>query len=98
MSELIDWLVSSDLRQWQSVTTHLTERRRQHRDRIVGDLDLGEFDVERTRLIDSVGREAQRAVDTYDRAREAADLAEKSRTAVAAAAAVSAGALGLARW
>ena len=95
VSELIDWLVSSDLRQWQSVTTHLAERRRQHRDRIVGDLDLGEFDVERTRLIDSVGREAQRAVDTYDRAREAADLAEKSRTAVAAAAAVSAGALGL---
>jgi small GTP-binding protein len=95
VSELIDWLVASDLRQWQSVTNHLAERRRQYRDRIVGDADLGGFDVERTRLIDSVGREAQRVVDTYDRRREAEDLAEKSRTAVAAAAAVGASALGL---
>jgi small GTP-binding protein len=95
VSELIDWLVSADLRQWQSVTNHLAERRRQHRDRIVGEADLAGFDLERTRLIESVGREAQKVVDGYDRRREAADLAEKSRNAVAAAAAVGAGALGL---
>ena len=46
-------------------------------------------------LIDSVGREAQRVVDSYDRSREAAALAESARNAVATAAAVGAGALGL---
>jgi len=35
--EIIDWLVDSDLRQWQAVNEHLAERRRQHADRIVGD-------------------------------------------------------------
>ena len=37
VGELVDWLVDMDLRQWQAVTEHLAERRRQHRDRIVGD-------------------------------------------------------------
>ena len=95
VSELIDWMVASDLRQWQRVTSQLAERRRQHRDRIVGDADMAGFDVERGRLLDSVGREAQRVVDSYDRRGEAALLADNARNAVATAAAVGAGALGL---
>ena len=85
-----------DLRQWQAVTAHLAERRRQHRDRIVGD-DAGRFHYDRARLIDSVGREAQRVVDSYDRRREAQELADGARNAVAAAAAISAGARRLRR-
>ena len=46
-------------------------------------------------MIDSVGREAQKVVDSYDRRREAQELADGARNAVAAAAAVGAGALGL---
>lgn len=95
VSELIDWMVSADLRQWQQVNAHLAERRRQYRDRIVGDPELATFHVERARLLDSVGREAQRVVDSFDRQREAAALAEGARNSVAAAAAVGAGALGL---
>ena len=95
VSELIDWMVSAELRQWQQVNDHLAERRRQYRDRIVGDPELATFHVERGRLLDSVGREAQRVVDSFDRQREAASLAEGARNAVAAAAAVGAGALGL---
>ncbi len=95
VAELVDWLVDSDLRQWQDVTKHLAQRRRQYEDRIVGDADSGRFHYDRTRLIDSVGRESQRAIDSYDRRKEAAELAEGARNAVAAAAAVSAGALGL---
>ncbi|MGI8673090.1 MAG: dynamin family protein, partial [Luteitalea sp.] len=87
--------VSADLKQWQQVNSHLAERRRQYRDRIVGDPELATFHVERARLLDSVGREAQRVVDTFDRQREAALLAEGARNSVAAAAAVGAGALGL---
>ncbi|OQY37253.1 MAG: hypothetical protein B6243_01025, partial [Anaerolineaceae bacterium 4572_5.2] len=35
---LIDWLVDANLRQWQSVTEHITDRRQKHKDRIVGDI------------------------------------------------------------
>jgi hypothetical protein len=93
IGELVDWLVEMDLRQWQGVTTHLAERRRQYRERIVGD-DAGRFHYDRTRLIDAVGGDAQRVVDSYDRRREAQELADGARNAVAAAAAVGAGAVG----
>ncbi len=95
VGELVDWLVDADLRQWQAVTAHLAERRRQYRDRIVGDDEQGRFHYDRSRLIDSVGREAQRVVDSYDRRKEASELADGARNAVAAAAAVGASALGL---
>ena len=94
VGELVDWLVAADLRQWQAVTTHLSERRRQYRDRIVGE-DAGQFHYDRTRMIDSAGREAQRVVDSYDQRREAQQIADNARNAVAATAAAGAGALGL---
>jgi methyl-accepting chemotaxis protein len=95
VGELVDWLVDADLTQWQGVTRHLAERRRQYRDRIVGDEEGARFHYDRTRLIDSVGREAQKVVDSYDRRKEANELADNARNAVATAAAVGAGALGL---
>ena len=47
------------------------------------------------RLIDSVGRESQKVIDSFDRRKEARELADGARNAVAAAAAVSAGGVGL---
>jgi small GTP-binding protein len=94
VSELVDWLVEADLRQWQDVTRHLAQRRQQHQGRIVGD-DAGRFHYDRNRLIDAVRREAQQVVDTYDRQKEAQELAEAARNAVATAAAVGAGAISL---
>ena len=95
IAELVDWLVEADLRQWQAVTDHLAERRRQYRDRIIGDEGGGRFHYDRTRLIDAVSRETQKVVDSYDRKKEAQLLADGARNAVAAAAAVGASALGL---
>jgi small GTP-binding protein len=95
VSDLVDWLVDSDLRQWQAVTRHLAARRQQHKGRIVGGDDPGHFHSDRNRLLESVRREAQRVVDTYDRRKEARELADAARNAVATAAAVGAGALGL---
>lgn len=95
VNELIDWLVDADFRQWQAVTEHVGERRRQYKDRIVGDTDIGSFHFDRERLISSVGRQAQRVVETYDKAREAESIAEGARTAVAAAAGVEVVAVGL---
>src|SRR6185312_1618062 len=57
--------------------------------------DVGTFHNDRSRLIDSVGREAQRVVDTYDRHREAAAIADQARVAVATAAAAGGAAVGL---
>jgi hypothetical protein len=95
VDELIDWLVDSDLRQWQAVTDHLAERRRAHQGRIVGDPGVGSFHYDRDRLIDAVGREALRVVETYDKNREAQAIGEAAQTAVATSAALEVGAVGL---
>ena len=95
VTELVDWLVDADLRQWQRVTSHLSERRRKYRERIVGEEGGAQFHYDRTRLIDAVNRESQRVVDSYDRRKEAQELADGARNAVAAAAAVGAGAVTL---
>ena len=95
VSELIDWLVDQDFRQWQAVTSRLAMRHRQHAPGVLGAPEVGTFHNDRSRLIDSVGREAQRVVDTYDRRREAAVIADQARVSVAAAAAAGGTALGL---
>ena len=46
-------------------------------------------------MIDAVGRESQRVVDTYDKQREAEAIAEQARTAVTTAAAAGGAAVGL---
>jgi small GTP-binding protein len=95
VSEIIDWLVDQDFRQWQAVSARLAVRQREHGDRILGSSEIGSFHEDRARLLDSVGREAQRVVDGFDRRREAETIADGARTAVAATAAVGAGAVGL---
>jgi hypothetical protein len=95
VSDIIDWLVDQDYRQWQAVSARLATRHREHGERILGTADIGSFHQDRARLLESVGREAQRVVDTYDRRRESEAIANGARTAVATTAAVGAGALGL---
>jgi small GTP-binding protein len=94
VTEIIDWLVNAELRQWQAVTEHLALRRQQHADRIVGQVGRS-FDFDRTRLLDSVGRAAQRSVETYDREGEANRLADSVQVAVASTALAEVGAIGL---
>jgi small GTP-binding protein len=95
VAELIDWLVEADLRQWQAVMEHLADRRREHRARIVGDTGIGSFQSDRERLIEAVGREAQRVVESYDKAYESETIAVGAQNAVAALAAMEVGAVGL---
>jgi small GTP-binding protein len=94
VQELIDWLVAADLKQWQAVTEHLAKRRAQHADRIVGRAGAA-FDYDRNRLLDSVGRETQRTMESYDKDAESSRLAESVRVAVAGTALVGVGAIGL---
>ena len=80
MREIIDWLVSSELRQWQAMSEH-GARRQQHADRIVGRVGRS-FDYDRTRLLDSVGRTAQRSIESFDREPESSRLADTVKMAV----------------
>ena len=94
VNEMIDWIVEANLRQWQAVNEHLAERRREHEARIVGD-NVGTFQFDRERLIDSVAQEARHVVDTYDEEREALKIAQGAQDAVAASAAIEVSAIGL---
>lgn len=94
VQEVIDWLVAADLRQWQAVTEHLGKSRHRHADRIVGQTGTA-FDYDRNRLLESVAREAQRSVESYDREAEATRLADSVQAAVASTAILEVGAIGL---
>ncbi len=93
--ELINWLVDSNLSQWQTIVARLTQRRQEHKDRIVGEFGPGNFRQDRDRLIEAIGREARQVVETYDKNREARTIAENAQTTIAASAAMEAGAVGL---
>ena len=93
VQEIIDWMVTSELRQWKAVNDSLESRRTQHSDRLVG--DIGTFDFDRETLLETVGRAARRTVDGYDKNAEASRMAESVQTAVAGAALMEVSALGL---
>jgi small GTP-binding protein len=95
VTELIDWLIDQDFRQWQAITARLAERSREHGSRALGASDVGTFHADRSHLIDSVGKEAQRVVETYDKEREAGVIADHARAAVTTAAAAGGAAVGL---
>ena len=93
VSHLIDWMVDSELRQWRAVATLAQERQRAHGGRLTG--ELGVLESNRRQLLDSLGQAAQRAVAGYDRRHEAARLRESVQLAVAGAALLEVGAIGL---
>jgi len=93
VQEIIDWMVGSELRQWQAVSNSLESRRTRHSDRLLG--EIGTFDFDRDKLLETVGRAARRTVDGYDQGAEATRMAESVQTAVAGAALMEVSALGL---
>jgi small GTP-binding protein len=95
VNALIDWLVESDFRQWQAVMEHLSDRRRAHQERLMGDPGLASFHSEREHLIEGMGRRARQVIEGYDRKAEAQEIAIGAQSTVAALAAVEAGAVGL---
>ena len=84
VSELVDWLVEQDLRQWTAVSNHLTERSAEHDGRIVGESGPkeGTMAYDRQRLIESIGKATKRTVETFDKEKEAEELAQSARAAV----------------
>ncbi len=93
VDEIIDWMVESELAQWQSVSDSLASRRETHAEGAVG--ELGKFDYNRRELLETVGRAARSAIRGYDQSAEARRMAESVRAAVTGTAAVEVGAIGL---
>lgn len=93
VDELIDWMVDCEIRQWQGLQDRVRERIERHRERITG--LGGRLDSRRQQLLESVGRSAQRAVATFEKEKEAQRLAKSVQRAVAGAALLEVGAVGL---
>jgi len=94
VDEIIDWLIASNLSQWQAVMEHVQSRRDEHAERIVGQVG-GTFDYDRTRLIEAVSRTARRAMADYDHEDETRRVAESLQLAVAGTALAEVSAVGL---
>lgn len=97
VNEMVDWMVEQDLRQWSAVSEHLAKRKDEHDERIVGQSGPKESTLayDRQRLIDSIGIATQQAIAGFDKDKEAAELAESARTAVAEVALLEIGGLGI---
>jgi small GTP-binding protein len=94
---VIDWMVESELGQWQAVMDHIEKRRASREtgeERMVGRLP-GTFAQDRKRLLETVGAAARRAIEGYDRDRESSRLADSVQTAVASTAVIEVSAVGL---
>lgn len=94
VESLIDWLVESDLQQWQSVVNHVNRRAAAHADRMFGEVG-GRFEADRGHLLATVGRAAADGLASYDRAAEARRMAEDVQKAVTGTALAGVGAVGL---
>ncbi|PKN94006.1 MAG: dynamin [Chloroflexi bacterium HGW-Chloroflexi-6] len=94
VQRLIDWLVQKDLHEWQQVMSYVQRRRAQNLEHMVGE-SYGPRDTRRRELIDTVGKTVQTIVESYDRNKEASELAASVETAVAQTALLEVGAVGL---
>jgi small GTP-binding protein len=94
VQRLIDWLVQKDLHEWQQVMNYVQRRRAQNLDQIVGE-GYGPREARRRELIDTVGKTVQTIVESYDRNKEASELAAGVESAVAQTALLEVGAVGL---
>jgi small GTP-binding protein len=94
VQRLIDWLVQKDLHEWQQVMNYLQRRRAQNLDQMVGEI-YSPRETRRRELIDTVGKTVQTIVESYDRNKEASELAANVEAAVAQTALLEVGAVGL---
>lgn len=94
VQRMIDWLVQKDLQEWQRVMTYVQRRKALHTEHIVGE-GIEPREMRRRELVDSMGKTVQRIVESYDREKEARELAASVETAVAQTALLEVGAVGL---
>ncbi len=94
VSALIDWMVEKDYRMWRDVIEFLDQRATEQSEHMVGQVS-SEFEFNRQNMLNTVGKDAQRVVESYDREAESRKLAQEMQRALMQTAAVEVGALGL---
>jgi small GTP-binding protein len=94
VTDMIDWLVASELRQRQEVMDYLSQRRLEHSNRIVSRIVVS-LEDDRARLTETVGQAARQVVESYDQHAEVRRLSASLRRAVAGTAVAEVGALGV---
>ncbi len=95
VNEMVDWMVDRNLKQWRDIVEYVNRRRQAKYD---GDLigEVGDnFEYNRSRVIQSVGKNASEVVRNYDRERESEQIALSMQGAVAQTVAAEVGALGM---
>jgi small GTP-binding protein len=90
VDNLIDWMVDHELRLWQDVQEYLQQRQatRGREEQMVGRIGR-QFEYNRAALLQSVGAQAHKVVESYDRERESEQLAADMQSAVVATAGVA---------
>lgn len=95
VQEVIDWMVERELQQWRLMADKLGQRQEAgHLQDAARDV-TGGFAYNRRQLLDSVGGQAERVIDRYDRTDEARRLAESVQDSLAMVGIVEVGAVGL---
>ena len=94
VESLIDWLVESELRQWELLVETVTKHLRRYEKDLHQPLQAPFF-ARREHLVGQLKRHAQSVLAGYNKEVEAQRLAQSLQTAVAAVAAFQVGAVGL---
>ena len=94
VESVIDWLVNSDLQQWHDVRERIVRRQSEQSERIAGRL-AGGFEYNRSHLLETVGASVQTTLERHDQRAEAVRIASSVQGAVANAALLEVGAVGL---
>ena len=95
VNEMVDWMVDRNLKQWRDIVEYVNRRRQAKYDEdLIGEVG-DNFEYNRSRVIQSVGKNASEVVRNYDRERESEQIALSMQGAVAQTVAAEVGALGM---
>ena len=95
ISEIIDWLVERELRQWRLMAEELGRRRETEALQDAAREAVSGFAYNRRQLIDSVGVQADEVINSFDRRAESKRLTDSIQESVALVGLVEVGAISL---
>ncbi|MFA9491069.1 MAG: dynamin family protein [Anaerolineales bacterium] len=95
ISEIIDWLVERELRQWRLMAEELGRRRETEALQDAAREAVSGFSYNRRQLIDSVGVQADEVINSFDRRAESKRLTDSIQESVAMVGLVEVGAISL---
>jgi small GTP-binding protein len=95
VQEVIDWMVERELGLWRQTAADLGRRQETEALQDAASKTAGGFAYNRRQLLDGLGAQAERVIDSYDRKAEAERLTASVQESVAMVGLVEVGAIGL---